>query len=96
MDGGAIYRSARIGWVFFDPGVDRPAAVFCGGVGWGLARLAFASWLGYALPLGVDGYAAVPRCGLGPLPPLCRYAVHTKRQGSASMVICGGKEHTHL
>jgi hypothetical protein len=36
----------------------------------------------YALTLGAYGYAAVLRCGLGPLPPpLCRYAVHTKRQG---------------
>jgi hypothetical protein len=37
----------------------------------------------YALALGVYGSAAVPRVGLGPTPPpLCRYAVHTKRQGS--------------
>jgi hypothetical protein len=34
----------------------------------------------FALALGVYGYAAVPRVGLGPTaPPLCRYAVHTKR-----------------
>jgi hypothetical protein len=32
--------------------------------------------------LGVNCSAAVLRCGLGPLPPpLCRCAVHTKRQG---------------
>jgi hypothetical protein len=37
----------------------------------------------YALVLGVYGSAAVPRGGLGPpTPPLCRYAVHTKHQGS--------------
>jgi hypothetical protein len=37
----------------------------------------------YAHALGVYGYAAVPRVGLWPnAPPLCRYAVHTKRMGS--------------
>jgi hypothetical protein len=37
----------------------------------------------YAPALGVIGYAAVPRGGLGPLPPpLCRYATHPKRHGS--------------
>jgi hypothetical protein len=37
----------------------------------------------YAPALGVIGYAAAPRGGLGPLPPpLCRYANHPKRQGS--------------
>jgi hypothetical protein len=42
-----------------------------------------ATGLVYAAALGVIGYAAVPRCGLGPLPPpLCRYATHPKRQGS--------------
>jgi hypothetical protein len=36
----------------------------------------------YALALGLDGYAAVPRAGLGPAtPPLCRYAVQSKRPG---------------
>jgi hypothetical protein len=31
----------------------------------------------------VNGYAAVPRASLGlATPPLCRYAVHTKRRGS--------------
>ncbi len=30
----------------------------------------------------MDGYAAVLRVGLGPIPPpLCRYALHTQRQG---------------
>jgi hypothetical protein len=38
--------------------------------------------VGYAHALGVDGYAAVPRVCLGQTtPPLCRYAVHTKRKG---------------
>jgi hypothetical protein len=37
---------------------------------WGLRLLAFVrDQIGGAL-----SYAAVPRCGLGPLPPLCRYA----------------------
>ena len=37
----------------------------------------------YAHALGVYGCAAVPRAGLWPAtPPLCRYAVHTKRMGS--------------
>ncbi len=38
--------------------------------------------VGYARGLVGYGYAAVPRAGLWPAtPPLCRYAVHTKRQG---------------
>jgi hypothetical protein len=42
-----------------------------------------ATGLVYAPALGVIGYAAVPRGGLGPLPPpLCRYATHPKRHGS--------------